>query len=84
MLDLPTRLYLSFILGLLVHSVLSGSAIVAVLSIPELAMDSGMLVPEVIFASFLVSPFAGWLLVPIFLEPQRQLRPARQRLDRKP
>jgi hypothetical protein len=61
---MTTRAYIAGLLSLMVNAVVFGAGAITVLSIPELNARAAYLLPAVIAASFMISPFVAWYLAP--------------------
>ncbi|HML43475.1 MAG: hypothetical protein JNN24_00185 [Hyphomicrobium zavarzinii] len=59
-----TRTAIAALVFLPVNAVLFGVGAVAVLSIPALQVNAAVLLPAVIVASFVISPFVSWYIAP--------------------
>jgi len=71
---MSTRAQIAVFIGFMINAVLFGIGAVAVLSIPALNENAKYLLPVVIVASFLITPFIAWSMA-----PRLQLRYWRER-----
>lgn len=62
---MSTRLAITILVTLIVNAVVFGIGAVAVLSIEHLAPYAYVLLPAVIVASFVISPFIAWEIAPM-------------------
>lgn len=75
---MKTNIQIAALAGLMVNAVLFGVGAVAVLSIPALAEHAAYLLPAVIVASFVATPFIARAIVPrMRLRNRRRRRFAR-------
>jgi len=58
------RAFITVLLSLMVNAVLFGFGAILVLSVPALAEQAKYLLPVVIVASFIVTPFIAWKMAP--------------------
>ncbi|MEX0405138.1 hypothetical protein ABGN05_05620 [Aquibium sp. LZ166] len=61
---MKTRTYLTGIVSLMVNAVLFGAGVVVVLSVPALSEHAIYLIPAVVVASFILTPFIAWKIAP--------------------
>lgn len=61
---MKTRTYLTGIVSLMVNAVLFGAGVVVVLSVPALSEHAIYLIPAVVVASFVLTPFIAWKIAP--------------------
>ena len=62
---MSTRFSIALLLSGLVSSVLFGVGATAGLSIPSLSAQASLLLPIVIFASFILAPVICWVIAPM-------------------
>jgi ABC-type sulfate transport system permease subunit len=62
---MTTRTRISFIVAMMVSSVLFGIGAVMVLSIKSLNVDAAFWLPVVIVVSIVISPFLSWAIAPM-------------------
>lgn len=58
------RAFITVLLSLMVNAVLFGFGAILVLSVPVLAEQAKYLLPVVIVASFIITPFIAWKMAP--------------------
>jgi hypothetical protein len=58
------RAFITVLLSLMVNAVLFGFGAILVLSVPALAEQAKYLLPVVIVASFIITPFIAWKMAP--------------------
>lgn len=58
------RAFITVLLSLMVNAVLFGFGAILVLSVPALAEQAKYLLPVVIVASFILTPFIAWKMAP--------------------
>ena len=78
---LSTNTRIALLISIMVNAVIFGIGAVTVLSIPILNANATLLLPAVIVASFVISPFVAKLLAPrlrsrLGHEPRDQTHPA--------
>jgi hypothetical protein len=61
---MSTRASISILILSMVNAVLFGIGAIIVLSIPALNANANILLPVIIMASFVISPFISWTLAP--------------------
>lgn len=61
---MSNRLAISVLISMMVNAVVFGIGAVTVLSIPALSAQAWTLLPAIVIASFLISPFVSWYLAP--------------------
>ena len=61
---MDNRTGISLLISMMVGAVLFGVGAVLVLSVPALSARASVLLPVVIAASFVISPFISWYLAP--------------------
>ncbi len=61
---MKTDLFITFVVALMVNAVLFGVGAITVLSVPALAEQAKYLLPAVIVAAFVATPFIARLLAP--------------------
>lgn len=57
---MSTNAMLALLVVVMVNAVVFGAGAVAVLAIPSLSAKAGTLLPAVVVASFMISPFIAW------------------------
>lgn len=57
---MSTNAMLVLLVVVMVNAVVFGAGAVAVLAIPSLSAKAGTLLPAVVVASFMISPFIAW------------------------
>lgn len=62
---MSTRGYIAALIAMMVNAVIFGAGAITVLSIPALNAKAIYLLPLVIAASFIVSPFISWRIAPM-------------------
>ena len=61
---MSVRFQITAIISLVVNAVLFGVGAITVLSIPSLADMAKIALPVVVVLSFLITPFAAWIIAP--------------------
>jgi hypothetical protein len=59
------RASIATLISMMVNAVVFGMGAIAVLSIPQLSANAAYLLPIVVVASFLISPFIAWQIAPM-------------------
>jgi hypothetical protein len=59
------RASIATLVSMMVNAVVFGIGAIAVLSIPQLSANAAYLLPIVVVASFLISPFIAWQIAPM-------------------
>lgn len=58
------RAFITILLSLMVNAVLFGVGAILVLSVPALSDQAKFLLPVVVVASFIITPFIAWTMAP--------------------
>ena len=78
---MPTNTRIALLISTMVNAVLFGAGAIAVLSIPALSQRAPYLLPAVIAASFLLTPFVAQAIAPRMRSQRWQARHGRARRE---
>ena len=59
------RASIATLVSMMVNAVVFGVGAIAVLAIPQLSANAAYLLPLVVIASFMISPFIAWQIAPM-------------------